>query len=128
MPLGIEDKMHKDFANIMQKYELYKLLNCSFWSYDASGENRDLKTGSLLKSKGLKAGQSDYKFKIIKDNIANYIYLEFKSEKGKQSPNQKKFEKTCSAKNEFYYLVYSIKDAIKILMKHNIIKNENLSY
>ena len=49
--LGIEDKIHKDFAAMIRQYELYKKLNCAFWSYDSTGEKRTAMTASLLKAK-----------------------------------------------------------------------------
>lgn len=120
--LGQEDLMHKQFGGLMKQYEFLNQLNCSFWSYDSSGENRNQATGALLKAKGLRPGKSDYEFKICKDGIAHHVYIEFKTEKGKQSDNQKLFEESCSASNEHYYIARSIPDAINILEDHNIIK------
>lgn len=120
--LGEEDLMHKYFGALIKKYELMGLLECAFWSYDASGENRNQKTGALLKSKGLRPGQSDYFFKAIKKTIAHYIHIEFKTKSGKLSVNQKLFRDTCSAVNEFYYVCRSVQEAIEILIKHGVIK------
>jgi hypothetical protein len=58
----------------------------------------------------------------------HYIYLEFKTPTGKQSPNQKLFEQTCFAENEKYYLVRSTQEAINILVNEKIIIDENISY
>lgn len=125
--IGQEGKMHKDFANIIKQYEGYKQLNCIRWSYDASGERRTAITGALLKAKGLKGGKPDYEFigkgYINKIPVACYLYLEFKFGKGKQSENQKEFQKSIKGLNNVaYYVVYTIEEAIKILIDHGIIK------
>lgn len=120
--LGQEDLMHKQFGGLMKRYDGLNQLNCQWFSYDASGEYRNEKTGALLKAKGLNPGKSDYEFKVCQDDIAHHIYIEFKTEKGKQSENQKLFEQTCNASNEHYYIARSVPQALDILTKHNIIK------
>lgn len=122
MPLGVEDIMHKSFAHLIRQYEQYGQLNCSWWSYDASGENRTEQTGSLLKAKGLKPGKSDFEFvRQDEDGFAYYYYLEFKTQTGKQSDNQKIFESKCIGKNQKYFLPRSIEQGIKILIDSKII-------
>jgi hypothetical protein len=116
-----EDTIHKAFAQIVRGYESIRKLNCSFWSYDASGEYRKAVTGGLLKAKGLKPGQSDYLFKTIRNGIAHHIYIEFKTEKGKQSPNQKLFEQSCIAENEKYYIARSAHEGVELLIHEKII-------
>jgi len=120
--LGQEDKLHKKFGALMKRYSSLNQLNSVWYSYDASGENRDLGTGALLKAKGLRPGKSDYEFKIVNNSIAEHIYIEFKTEKGKQSDSQKAFEETCYASNEHYYIARSVPQALEILTKHKIIK------
>ena len=120
--LGSEDIMHKQFGILMLQYEGFNLMDCEWFSYDASGEKRSLITGALLKAKGLRPGKSDYEFRQLRDDIMYHIYIEFKVPKGKQSPNQKAFEKTCAkAKNNIYYLAYSVEEAVKILQQEKIL-------
>lgn len=135
--LGTEGQIHKDFSKLMQQYELYDQLLASWWSYDASGEKRNAITGALLKAKGLKSGKPDYEFIMIKPDflakdcfIAHYLYLEFKKPKtslspaGKQSDNQKKFESIFKkVANVNYYVCYSVKEAIEILIEQGFLKN-----
>ena len=121
--LGQEDHIHKSFAAIVKGYEVFNRLNCSFWSYDASGENRNAKTGALLKAKGLKKGQPDYHFKTLREGITHYIYIEFKTDKGKQSDSQKAFEKDCVGSNEKYYIARSVEEGLDILKKEGILTN-----
>jgi len=127
--IGVEGLIHKKFASLIYKYETYNKLNCEWWSYDASGEKRNAITGSLLKSKGLKSGKADYEFIMIKNNIAYYIYIEFKKPKtensvaGKQSKSQKEFEIVFeNVANVNYYVCYSVQDAIDILIKNKFIE------
>jgi len=120
--LGKEDYFHKNLASIIKGYESYGKLNCSWWSYDASGENRALKTGQLLKAKGLRPGKADYEFRKLKGEIMYHIYLECKTETGKQSSSQKEFEETCKeSMNDKYYIARSMEDAMSILEKEGII-------
>jgi hypothetical protein len=137
--LGIEDKIHKDFAAIIRQLELYKKLNCNFWSYDSTGEKRTVMTASLLKAKGLQSGKADYLF--IKNRQCGrkhgcnspifetlYFWIEFKKPKtksaaGKQSESQKDFEDIFKdSVNSFYFVAYSVKEAIEFLEKNGVIK------
>lgn len=43
------------------------------------------------------------------------IFLEVKSDKGKQTPEQKRFEELCGILNLSYYVVRNIQDVIKVL-------------
>ena len=137
--LGPEDKIHKDFAALIRQYELYKKLACDFWSYDSTGEKRTVMTASLLKAKGLQSGKADYLF--IKNKVCGrkhgcnspifetlYFWIEFKKPKtktaaGKQSESQKEFQKIFeNSVNSFYFVAYSVKDAIEFLEKNGVIK------
>jgi hypothetical protein len=123
MPLGKEDIIHKQFAAMINMYQRMNKLTAVFWSYDASGEHRNKTTGSLLKSKGLTPGKADYEFRTIKeDNICHHIYIEFKTDTGKQLPSQKAFENTCIAANNRYYIARSVEEGLSILKKEGILK------
>lgn len=122
--IGAEGLLHKKFKNIVNQYEAYKQLNCVFWTYSASGEYRKPTTGALLKAKGLKTGFADYIFIYRIDGIDHNIFLEFKAGKNKQSQSQIDFQDLYKdSKNSFYYVVYSVEEAINILIIHNIINN-----
>lgn len=134
--IGAESKIHKDFASSIKQYQGYKKLKAHWWSYDASGEKRNAITGALLKAKGLNAGKPDYEFIMVKTSpnnknlcLAHYIYIEFKKPKdinspaGTQSDNQKKFENIFKdAINANYYICYSVKEAIDILINHEFLE------
>lgn len=120
--LGKEDAMHKQIGLLLSQYEGFGLMDCEWWSYDASGEKRTATTGSLLKSKGLRPGKSDYEFRQLRGDIMHHIYIEMKIPGGKQSANQKAFEKTCKgASNNRYYIAYSGDGLVKILEKEGVI-------
>jgi hypothetical protein len=134
--IGSEGKIHKDFAMTIKQYQGYKQLKADWWSYDASGEKRNAITGALLKAKGLNSGKPDYEFIQVKTSpnnkglcLAHYIYIEFKKPKdinspaGTQSDNQRKFESIFkNATNVNYYICYSVKEAIDILINHEFIE------
>jgi len=127
--IGVEGKIHKQFASIIIQYEGYKRLKADWWSYDASGEKRNLTTASLLKAKGLRGGKPDYEFISVRDGLAYYLYIEFKRPKvkgcsaGKQSDNQKKFQDIFNtASNCNYYICYSVKEAIDILIANKFLE------
>lgn len=123
--IGAEDRIHMDFGLLIQKYKFYnKLKNCPVATYMPFGEKRTLATGVLLKKKGTIRGVPDWLF--IKDNngAAEFIWLEFKAEKGKQSPEQLDFQKMCdSFGNMRYYLPRSVNEALKILEKEQLLEN-----
>lgn len=121
--MGAEDKIHVQFGLLIQRYKFYnKLKNCSIATYMPFGERRTLATGALLKKKGTIRGVPDWLF--IKDNngAAEFIWLEFKAEKGKQSPEQVDFQKVCDkTKNMRYYLPRSVAEGIGILERENLL-------
>lgn len=121
--IGVEDKMHLNFGQIVTKYEKFKALNCLSWSYQAGGENRNLQTGAMLKKKGLKRGTPDYLFIRCDGDDCCFIWIEFKTQKGTQSKEQKEFEEICSKTNNMrYYIARSIEDGINILIQEKILQ------
>lgn len=121
--IGQEDKIHLQFGQLIQKYKLYnRLKNCLVATYMPFGEKRSLATGVLLKKKGTIRGIPDWLF--IKNNggIIEIIWLEFKAEKGKQSPEQIDFQKMClPIKNMRYYLPRSVNEGLEILEQEGIL-------
>jgi hypothetical protein len=118
-----EDKIHKEFSKQVNILENTRNLNCIHWGYSGSGEKRNLITGALLKAKGLKKGEPDYHFFYKKDNILNILFLEFKSDTGKQSEDQKYFEdKFKNFLNCNYFIARSEREGIDILEALGIAK------
>lgn len=121
--MGEEDKIHVQFGQLIQQYDFYhKLKNCPHWSYQPFGEQRSKLTGGLLKKKGTKKGVPDYLFIKNVNGVAEFIWLEFKALKGKQSDEQFNFQITCEhLKNMTYYLPRSVEEAVKILEQEQIL-------
>lgn len=127
MPLGPEDIAHKSIANQLRRYEAFKLLKCVWWSYDASGELRSKATGSLLKSKGLRPGKSDYEFRVNKNGVMHHIYIEIKIKPNPQLDSQKIFQKTCENINNNQYYLITGTDYIDTLLKvEEVLKKEDI--
>lgn len=104
-----EDRLHKQIANYLAQLEnIGKFGRPGFFTYMPFGEKRNAITGSLLKSKGTKKGVPDFMV-IFRDNkMSETLWIECKSEKGKQSEEQKEFElKTKQQVNENYIVVKS---------------------
>ena len=107
-----EDKLHKQIGNYLFQLEsLGKFGRAGFFTYMPFGEKRDLKTGALLKAKGTKRGVPDF-IVIFRDiEISDLLWIECKSEKGKQSLEQKEFElKTKNQINEKYIVIRSLNE------------------
>jgi hypothetical protein len=60
-------------------------------------------------------------FKVIRNNTAHYIYIEFKTETGKLSLAQKLFRDNCKGNNEEFYIARSASEGLDILRWEGII-------
>lgn len=121
--MGNEDKIHKEFATQVNQYHAYNLLSDCIWTYTPFGENRNLKTGALLKAKGTMRGFPDFMFCRLENGMAITIFIEFKAGTNNLTKEQKQFFTFFKdAKNVFCYEVRSVKEGIDILLKHNFIK------
>lgn len=69
-----------------------------------NGGRRDAVTGARLKAEGVLAGVSDLIF--LKTNaLYGALLIEFKDEKGQQSPEQKRWQQLITADNHYKYVV-----------------------
>ena len=122
--LGEEDYMHLNFVAEMHIKFLQKKISKNFvrYGYNTAGEYRPIKTALTIKRKHGETGVADYIVEYRIDGIDHRVYLEFKAGKNKQSQSQIDFQNLYKeSKNSFYYVVYSVEDAINILIKHNVI-------
>jgi hypothetical protein len=76
-----------------------------------NGGTRNIREAILLKATGLTAGVSD--LIVIKQN--EVIFVEVKTEVGKQSKDQKAFEQKVNNLGFKYFLVRSLDEFIKII-------------
>mgnify|MGYP003334342774 CR=1 FL=1 len=122
--LGEEDYMHLNFVAEMHIKFLQKKISKNFvrYGYNTAGEYRPIKTALTIKRKHGETGVADYIVEYRIDGIDHRVYLEFKAGKNKQSQSQIDFQNLYKdSKNSFYYVVYSVEEAINILIKHNVI-------
>ena len=118
-----EDKLHKQIANYLFQLEMTKKFGSDgFFTYMPFGEKRSLKTGALLKAKGTKRGVPDFMVICRKGVYSEFLWVECKSSKGTQSPEQKEFEeKTKKQLNEDYIVVKSCEELASYFEKAGII-------
>lgn len=122
--MGEEDRMHVQFGQLMLQYEFYNKSKWIFFTYLPFGEQRTKLTGGLLKKKGCKRGVPDFLFIREKNKVAEMIWLEFKTDKGKQSREQFNFQVNCEhVGNMRYYLPRSVEEAVKIVEEIGLIKS-----
>ncbi len=109
-----EDSLHKQIANYLYQLESAgKFGRAGFFTYMPFGEKRDLKTGALLKAKGTKKGVPDFMIIYRIDLSSEIFWIECKSDKGKQTKEQKEFEtKAKTSLNENYIIIKSCEELV----------------
>lgn len=126
----LEGMVQKAFGACLNGVYKYRLSpNLLYWTYSGAGERKPIRTAVLQKRKGLQKGDYDYRFEILKkDNCGcgNYyqwtIYLEFKSQKGSLTVEQKVlFEKRKGIANIKCYFPKSVEEGIKILENEGVL-------
>lgn len=77
--------------------------------FSVSNNPRSAVTGALEKQRGMKAGVGDICIFGLRGAGETFIgFLEFKSEKGRQSPKQKEWERRCSETGAEYAVIRSV--------------------
>ena len=77
-----------------------------------NGGRRDAVTGAKLKAEGVTAGAADL---IILLPIGNVLFVEVKTAKGRQSPEQKAFQERVESLGFNYVIWRSVEDAEKFI-------------
>ena len=77
-----------------------------------NGGRRDAVTGAKLKAEGVSAGAADL---IILLPIGNVLFVEVKTAKGRQSPEQKAFQERVESLGFNYVIWRSVEDAEKFI-------------
>lgn len=77
-----------------------------------NGGRRDAVTGAKLKAEGVSAGVADL---IILLPIGNVLFVEVKTSKGRQSPEQKAFQERVESLGFNYVIWRSVEDAEKFI-------------
>jgi len=126
-PEGKHQQIFGQLLNGIYKPSLSQDL--AFWTYSAAGEQKPLKTGVLQKRKGMQKGDFDYRFELRErfrgvnsSDVLRIIYIEFKSEAGSLTKEQKIFrEKHQGLSNVACYIAKSPEEAIKILQREGVL-------
>jgi len=101
---------HKDLEHGLQVAIVsYLRINHIFVVAIPNGGRRDAITGSRLKSEGVVAGAPDLVL-ILEDGET--VWVELKTETGKQSPAQKVFQQELNRLSHNYLIWRSIADAV----------------
>lgn len=82
-----------------------------------NGGHRNKATAGKLKAEGVRAGVAD----LILEREGFFgplVYIEMKTKVGRQSPNQKDFQKHVESKGRAYKIARSLEDFEEIVLKH----------
>jgi hypothetical protein len=90
------------------KYHLFAIPN---------GGNRSAITGAILKKEGARAGVADL-FLMHGNSQFHGLWIEVKTDKGKQSPNQKQFEIDALKCKYEYKVVRSLEEFIIVVTNY----------
>lgn len=82
-----------------------------------NGGKMGIRRGHFLKLMGVKAGVADV-FYMLSNKQYKGLWLEFKSEKGRQADTQKEFESLCIESGYLYTLVRSNKEALDVFINY----------
>lgn len=82
-----------------------------------NGGNRDYITGAILKAEGVLAGVAD--LMLVPPALGMPIlFIEMKTQKGRQSPSQKEFQAAMQAIGHIYTICRSIEDFITTIQQY----------
>ncbi len=98
----------------------YKML---LFAIPNAGTGRSKVQGGILKGEGVVSGVADLFlsipiFEVIEDWNKNGLYIEIKTEKGVQQPNQKEFQKAVEAQGYQYTICRSVDEFIKTVQDY----------
>jgi hypothetical protein len=82
-----------------------------------NGGNRDKREAARLKRQGVKSGVSDVILLIPKNGFAS-LCIEFKTEKGKQSYEQKEFQRQSEMYGSKYVIARNVGSAIETIKEY----------
>jgi len=79
-----------------------------------NGSQRDVITGKRLKDEGVVAGVADL-FLSVARNGYHGLYIEMKTDKGRQSPSQIEFQRNVEAQEYRYVVCRSLDDFMAVI-------------
>ena len=89
------------------------------WFHVPNGEERDKRVAAKLKAMGVLPGVSDLTFMFA--NTRPNLFLELKARGKKLTDTQEQFRDRVRALGHIYEWTDSIDDAVRILIKHNVL-------
>ena len=99
--------------------------NLLFYTYSGAGEKKHKTTAINQYRKGLRKGDPDYRFEVKNGDKMRVVYIEFKSQKGSLTPEQKDFfQKHNDLINAKCYLATTVMQARQILIDEQIYIND----
>lgn len=72
--------------------------------------------GNQMKAKGVVAGVSDF---IYLAKNGKVLFIELKTDEGKQSKEQKEFEQIAKDRGHLYFVVRSVKEFFDLIQEYN---------
>lgn len=93
-------------------YQYMELRGCLFSV--PNGGARDAVTGRILKMEGVVAGVADL-ILLVPNQHHHALLIEMKTEKGRQSPSQREWQKNIEQYNYKYVICRSLDDFIKTI-------------
>ena len=116
------DEEHKIQVGIIRAVECINI--CKWLHAIPNGGNRSAATGARLKAEGVKRGIADLFLPVPRPKQGNHmewysgLYLEVKSKKGKQTTEQKEFEKECNLQGYKYEIVRSSQHGVDAIIRY----------
>jgi hypothetical protein len=108
-----EDRIQQEIIMYYRNYYQRLYVNCLIFSIP-NGGLRDKRTAMLMKSTGLLSGASD----LIVIHFGVVLFVELKTETGKQSDEQRAFELRVNQCGYPYYLIRSLEQFKQALSLH----------
>jgi hypothetical protein len=109
----MRDEEHKIQAGIIKAVE--PIPECRWFHAIPNGGKRSAATGARLKAEGVKSGIADLFLPVpspVYDEWYNGLYIEVKTPKGRQTKEQKEFEKFAIEQGYKYVIVRSTQEGV----------------
>lgn len=113
----MRDIEHRIQVSCVKWFRLqYRDIGLLLWS-TPNGSARDLITGKRLKDEGVVAGVADLFLAVARGGYHG-LFIEMKTEKGKQSPAQIEFQKRVEAQGYKYVVCRSLDEFMMVINEY----------
>ena len=109
---------HRLQASVLRFLEVHAVRNTYVFAIPNEAK-RSFTLAARMKASGLRAGVADLCIMFPEGRVA---WLELKTLKGRQTPEQKNFEEVCDVLGHRYGLAHSLDEAIDILKRWGALK------